>query len=612
MRGAYLKKINIPAIFICLLAAFGLLSTTVPGTAAADDINFEVSVESNIIYLGRGSQLNLSFQGARDIPRPELPGIDGFQAQYIGPSTRMSIVNGKMSSSVTHVYSLIPLKAGKFKIGPFSFEYKGDTYKSNAVTVEVMDRSANAGSRAQGRQKTQTDLKDRVFLVMEAGKSTAYVNEIVPLTIKLYVNSLRMRDIQYPEFAHDGFSAGEFGEPRQYREYKDGINYNVVEFSVRIFGMRPGDFTIGPAKLKGNITVKRQRSLFDDAFGHDSLSGFLGAYEVSPIEPASGKSRLKILPFPDKGAPDDFKGAVGDFSFSMDVSPKEVKAGDPVTLKMIISGEGNFDTVNSPTLKQHEGFKVYEPQAKQEGSRKVFERILIPLSDDIKEIPGVAFSFFNPAKGEYRTISKKNVAIKVTKPEKQENITIMEAPLSALKRSGRERFGRDIIYIKESPGKFKKRGEYLYNNTAFLLLQAVPLLIFVSVLAMQKRKEKLRTDIRYARRLSAPKKAKKGIREAQQYLNNSSPPEFYSSVFKTIREYLGDRFHLPAAGITADVVDNALKTKGISEDMLNRLRDIFKECDMARYAPSEFGKTEMEATFNKLKEVMDYLERQKS
>ena len=129
---------------------------------------------------------------------------------------------------------------------------------------------------------------------------------------------------------------------------------------------------------------------------------------------------------------------------------------------------------------------------------------------------------------------------------------------------------------------------------------------------MQKRKEKLRTDIRYARRLSAPKKAKKGIREAQQYLNNSSPPEFYSSVFKTIREYLGDRFHLPAAGITADVVDNALKTKGISEDMLNRLRDIFKECDMARYAPSEFGKTEMEATFNKLKEVMDYLERQKS
>ncbi|GBD95330.1 MAG TPA: protein BatD [Nitrospirae bacterium] len=611
MRGPYLKKINILAMFICLLTAFGLLSTTVPGTAAADEINFEVSVESNVIYLGRSSQLNLTFQGSRDIPRPVLQGIDGFQVQYIGPSTRMSIVNGRMSSSVIHVYSLIPLKAGKFKIGPFSFEYKGDTYKSNAVTVEVMDRPANAGSRAQGRQKTQTDLKDLVFLLMEAGKTTAYVNEVVPLRIKLYVNSLQMRDIQYPEFAHDGFSAGEFGEPRQYREYKDGINYNVVEFSTRIFGTRPGDFTIGPAKLKGNLTVKRQRSLFDDPFGHDAFSGFLGAYDVSPIEPASGKLRLKILPFPDKEAPDDFKGAVGDFNFSMDVSPKEVKAGDPVTLKMIITGEGNFDTVNSPTLKQHEGFKVYEPQAKQEGSRKVFERILIPLSDDIKEIPGVAFSFFNPTKGEYRTISKKNVAIKVTKPEKQENITIMEAPVSALKRSGRERFGRDIIYIKESPGKFKKRGEYLYNNTTFLLLQAVPLLIFVSVLVMQKRKEKLRTDIRYARRLSAPKKAKKGIREAQQYLNNISTPEFYSSVFKTIREYLGDRFHLPAAGITADVVDDALKTKGISEDMLNRLRDIFKECDMARYAPSEFGKKEMEATFNKLKEVMDYLERQK-
>jgi hypothetical protein len=88
-------------------------------------------------------------------------------------------------------------------------------------------------------------------------------------------------------------------------------------------------------------------------------------------------------------------------------------------------------------------------------------------------------------------------------------------------------------------------------------------------------------------------------------------PEFYDSVFRTTREYLGDRFHIPSAGITSDVVDHTLKAVNVNDDILGKLRNIFKECDMARYAPSALTTAGMEGMLKDLKEAIDYLEKNK-
>jgi hypothetical protein len=585
-----------------------------PESVYSKDINFEASVNRNIVSLGQSVQLNLQFHGSTDIPAPELPEIEGFKSRYVGPSTMMSIVNGKMSSSITHIYRLIPLKTGKFKIGPLSFKYKGDTYVSNELTIEVVDSSISRERSSQKQQKRQISLKDRLFLEMKAGKSRVYLNEIIPLTIKLYISNLGVRDIQYPEINFEGFSADKFDKPRQYQETKNGIIYDVVEFRTNIFGTKPGKFTLGPAKIQANLIIKnqmsRRRSLFDDFFGRDPFfDDFFGRYELEPIELSSEKIPLTVLPLPEKDRPDDFAGAIGNFNLNIEVSPKQVKTGDPVTLKMIITGEGNFNTVTSPKLAQQKNFKVYEPQVRQEGNKKIFEQILIPTTDSIKEIPPVTFSFFNTSSGKYQTISKGPVPIIVTKPEKKEEITIMEAPQIAKRPLIKEKFGRDIIYIKESPGNLKRKGDYLYKNIFFLLAQIIPLLLLLSAWLIHKRREKLSSDIGYARRLSAPKKAKKGIHKAEKFLNDQNTAEFYDSIFKTLKEYIGDRFHLPSGGITADIVDDTLRTRGINENILTRIKDIFMDCDMARYAPAEFDTTKMKKTLQDLKEVINYLER---
>ena len=104
-------------------------------SAYAKEVAFNIGADSNQVAFGESLQLSLNFEGTQNIPALELSNLESFQARYLGPSTRMSIVNGQVSSSITHIYSLLPVKAGVFKIGPLRFDYQGDTYISNLIEV---------------------------------------------------------------------------------------------------------------------------------------------------------------------------------------------------------------------------------------------------------------------------------------------------------------------------------------------------------------------------------------------------------------------------------------------------------------------------------------------
>ncbi len=582
---------------------------------AASDIIFEATVDKNKISFGGNIKLSLIFHNTQDVPKPELPQMKNVRIRYIGPSAMMSMVNGKTARSITYNYIITPLKPGVLSLGPFSVSYKGKTYTSGQITVEVVRGSVTEKKQApQTPAKIKMDLENRIFVVMEIEKEKLYLNEVVPLTIKLYVNRLSLREIQYPQFEHEGFSVGEFEKPRQYTQGLNGISYDVVEFRTHIFAIKPGELTLGPSELECNLIVREQRvtrksSIFDDFFGGDAFDDFFGKYETYPLELKSKEISVTVLPLPKEGRPENFSGAVGNFNFNLLIEPKAVEVGDPMTLKMIVTGRGNFDVMRCPASDLREDFKIYEPQVTLKGNKKTFEQVLIPKTEEIKEIPRTHFSFFDPIKGTYQTISRGPLPIEVTKRKKEEKAKIVESLEKRVSFPEDEILGKDIVYIKELPGKMKRKGVYLYKNRGFLLLQLLPFLFLISVLTIYKRSEKLKTDTRYARRLYASKKAREGIKKAQRFLSEEKRQEFYDAIFKTLQEYLGDKLHLPAGGITIDVVDEILKPRGIDEDTLSKLRDIFKDCDMARYAPSEFGKSQMEVTFKNIEEILRFLER---
>jgi hypothetical protein len=594
------------------------LAFLLPTPVLAKEINFEASVDRNKVSLGEALQLSLTFDGTQNIAALDLPVIEGFQSRYLGPSTRMSIINGQASSSVTHVYTLLPTKLGVFKIGPFKFEHNGDKYNSNAISVEVVKEAASSAENQvpAGGQTEIKDLNERIFLTLKVQKNSSYLNEIIPLTVKLYVNRLGVRDIQFPQFSHDGLSVGGFEQPKQYQENLSGINYDVIEFNTTIFGLRPGEFRLGPASLACNLIVKKQSKVrgdqpFNDFFNADVLDDLFARYETYPLNLKSTDIPITVLPLPEENKPEGFSGALGEFNFEVSVAPGEAKVGDPLTLKATFSGQGNFNTVSLPKINFGNDFKTYEPQIKQEKETKTFEQVLIPLNADIKEIQAINFSFFNSSTARYETITRGPLPLKIVKPEKEEEFKIIESKQPAVNLAGEEKLGRDIIYLKDNLGKLKKKGEYLYKNKIFLGLQIIPLLCYLLTVMVYAKNRKLKTDLKYARQLFAPRKAKAGIRQAKNYLDKGSILEFYDILFATLQGYLGDKFHFPSKSITVSIIDDYLKNMSVAEETLEKLRDIFKECDMVRYAASQLTKDNMQDSLRKLEEVIDYFQRKK-
>lgn len=597
---------------------------------SAEDIRFEATVDRGKVALGDALQLNLTLRGAENIPAPRLDKIDGFDSRYLGPSTMVSIVNGVVTSAITHIYTLVPLKTGTRTIGPFSVEKQGEIYVSNPITVEVIPASSGAASgRSSFRRQNLPDtaspdvneeeLQDRIFLIFSLEKRKIYLNEIIPLTIKLYVNRLNVRDIQFPVLGSDAFSIGKFGQPKQYREEFGGALYDVIEFTADMFAVKPGEWKLGPAGLNCNLSARRQsrrrQSSFDDdffggGFGDDLFDDFFGRYELYPLELKSAELPITVLPLPEEGKPEGFAGALGDFRLEVEAAPPEVKAGDPITIKMTVGGKGNFDSVKAPALQSKEGFKVYEPQVKQKENEKIFEQVIIPDSEKITSIPQIDFSFFDTRTGQYRVLTHASIPITVSKCEESRQ-KLIELPQAQILPALEEELGRDIIYLKSSPGKFRKTGRYLYQRAGFWFFQVLSLFIFAAVFMFNLKRRRLITDRRYARRLQAPEKAKRALKEIGRLLSAEKTGPFFDAVFRTTREYLSDRFHLSAGGITAATVEELAKEKGISDEVKEKIKKIFFDCDMARYAPSRFSREQSEDIFQNLKEIIDYLEKKK-
>jgi hypothetical protein len=625
-----MKKTNI--ITIILITVFCAL-------ASADDIKFEAGFDKKSVAIGESAQLGLTFYGTQNVPAPDIGNIDGCDVRYLGPSTMMTVINGTVSSSVTHMYKVQPLRMGKFQFGPFSFKYDGNSYKSNTAFLEVSAEKP----RPQPRQEPKAaaigeenildslDLRDRLFLILKLDKTRAYVNEIIPVTIKFYSNNLNISDIQLPAFEQSDFSKAQFEEPKQYRERMGGLLFDVLEFKTTIFGTKAGEYKIGPASIKCNLVVKkrtRQVSPFDDDFMNEPRSPggpyfdeFFTRYERYPVDLKSDEVQLTLSALPAEGRPDDFSGAIGDYQFIFQAGPKKVKVGDPVTLKMEINGKGNFNTVIIPKLDNVDGFRIYEPQAKTEPGRKTFKQVLIPESDKVYQTPKAVFTYFDPDKKEYKTIAQGPYPLEVEKsheapaqvigaPQPVSPMQMQAAPKISPEERPSEPQG-DILYIKETIGRVHAKDYRIYNGISFLLVFVIPLALLVCVQVIYAKKSRLISDTRYALRAKAFKDMRRDFFELKNRLKSGDAKAFYETLFNTMQNYLGGKFYLPAAGLTFDTVEPVLRSKGADAAIMNKIKSLFNVCDRAKFALSGMDPVKMKDDMRELEEIIRYFERVK-
>jgi hypothetical protein len=599
-----------------LLCLWSLLAVH-PGAALSQDISVQVTVNRNSVPLDGTVQLTVTIFNTQ-IDRLELPPLDGFQVRYLHPSTSFSWVNGRTSQSQAHTYALYPQKTGTFEIPSMNLELKGKTYTTQPITINVFDKPTPHQQYSPEQEQEPIALEDRIFLEVHTPEQEYYLYEEIPVTIKLFVGGITVGDIQFPVFEKAGFFSGEFQQPRQYEDIVDGVRFEVLEFQTKMYPQRTGVLEFGPVQLDCSIQRRRQRrrrTIFDnDFFGgammsEDFFDDFFGRIEKRPYRVQAEPIPINVRPLPIEGQPQDFSGAVGRFTFQVQVSPDKVNVGDPITMKAQVRGQGDLRQIQVPAYQEDEQFKVYQPELKDDPAVKTVEQVLIPKSDEIRQIPPLSFSYFDPEVQQYRTLQQGPFALTVEPALNNQTLTVVAPTATTVEQTVQEKLGRDIVFIKEKPGQIYALDYRFYKSSKIKLMYVLSSLLFLVFLVIFNRYRRMKTDIAYARRLKAPKAAKQGLLAARTFLAQDQPEKFYNQIFKTLQDYFGNKLHLPSQGLTFDKLHVIVKDRHIDVALSRKLKDLFQQCDEVRFASMSIDKNKMRQSLQDCEELIDACER---
>ncbi|MFP4472468.1 MAG: BatD family protein [Candidatus Omnitrophota bacterium] len=576
--------------------------------ALAQDIQFEASVNRTTVPLDGVVQLTLTASGTQDLEPMELPDIEGFQARYIGPSTRVSIVNGQYASSIAFIYKLFPQKTGTFTVPALTADIEGQSYTTQPITLTVVEDGSPAEAGQAHDENRSVGLDDKIFLVASSTEKTAYRHEAIPVTVRLLISGLNVRDITFPEIKSDAFHIEEFGQPDQYQKVLNGTRYSVVEFHTRVFPLESGLQQLGPITQSAQIVVRDDDRRGGGFFDDDFFSGFFNRYQTRPVTVQSEGMMFEVKDLPSEGRPAGFSGGVGEYRFTASVSPDGVKVGDPLTLKMTVSGNGDLSLVDMPEVPETDTFKVYQPEITTQGQQKVLEQVLIPKSAEVSRVPAVEFSFFDPKQGEYRTVSQGPFPVTVRPLEEGEQFSMVGGgPAKTLKRD--EVLGEGIGFIKEQPGPFRSAGRYPWMTPLYWIVLVFILSFWGGGIYAYAFRERMRTDIRFARRMKAPSYARRGLREAGALLDNEQGREFYDHIYGTLQKYFEHKCHIPVGAVTCDKITETMPAGPNAEQIRAHLREVIDRCEAARYASAEYGPEERRSVLQRVQEIIDWFER---
>jgi len=587
MRG---KKI----CFCIAVTAMLLLSRNVSANG-----DLEIILDNKEVVLGSSIRMDLVFAEASG-PAPGMPDIKGLKITHLRSTDIITRSEGKTIYGKRYTYLIIPEHPGIFTIGPFDFTHENKSYTFQKTQIQAISSFSDIGNPKQESSKEAAfKAEDNVFLTLNVSADRVFVNEIFQVEALLYFKDAQLADIKYPYLKHEGFFIQEFKAPRKSRQNIKGFMYHTIAFNSSAFAIAAGEQRLGPARISYNMQIS------DPLASSDLFSK--NAKKNIPLSSESTDKAITVIPIPEKGRPEGFKGAVGNFKMDFDIKPRDVvKAGESIVLTMRITGKGNFTMLSAPYIARNDGIIYYQPDISEDSdSYKTFRQIIIPKSDAVNEIPCVLFSYFDPEEEKFVSIKKGPFPIRVLGAE---NKAVPEPQSFSEKTAdppADEPLGEGIIYIKESPGRLKKQGAYLYKSAGYLRLHIIPVFLYFAVLIGCTKYRRLKEDIGYRRRKKAYPQAKRDLARSNKALNRQNGEKFYSYLFVCMQEYFANKFNLPQAGVTADIIEKNMKKAGSSPHVIGQVRKFFDDCYIARFTPYKYKEPEMRDMFSRARSIVE-------
>ncbi len=584
--------------------------------------NVSVTVDCpRVVRVGEPFQMAVQVNAdAANIKLPEMSAFKVLRSLGRSQSSSVSIINGKVSQSTEVAFNYIVQanQEGTQEIGPVEVTVDKKTYQSTPVTVQVVAGNASTQPQQQGSGTDGTDSQPdnsqvqsdnrEVFLEVLTDRKQVYQGEYINASIKFFsrVNVASITNESFPTF--DGFFKQEIETPplRQLdQETVNGVPHltGVLRKYV-LFPQKSGTLTINPCKVEAGINQRvqsRSRSIFDDFFG--------GGVQTVPREATSRPVTITVLPLPE-GKPASFSGGVGQMKFDATIDKTEVKANDPVTLKVTVSGNGNMKFVDAPRINFPPDFEVYDPKintslnATSTAGSKTFEYLIIPRHGGTYKIPAIEFSYFDPQAKQYRTLRSNEYTLTVERGEEQPGQTVV----SGVTREDVKYLGKDIRYLKTDKVKLRHMGENFFGTWKFWLWYLIPLIAFTIIVYLRRNYIRKYANVALVKNKKANRYAAKRLKQARGFMDKNQKEQFYEELSRALWGYLSDKLNIPVAELSKDNVKAAMEQHQVDAALAGEFTGVIDDCEFARYAPSAVG-SDMNTLYSLAVEVIDKMQK---
>lgn len=551
-----------------------------------------MTIQPPLIELSESATLSIEVRDTKNPRPPVLPDVEGLTISYTGQSTQHSWVNGKSDSFTAFNFKIYPQQTGTFSIGPF--QCGNQTLQGKLKVV--------AGSAEAQQPQSWSDL---LFAKLETDRDSAYVQEPFNLTLSIYSRQgLQLAgNIGLNGMPQTGLPDLQWQEAQPGREVINGSIFEVRRFTARTRAISSGTFEFQPS-VTVQVVVPNQNRRSRDPF----FDSFFQRTETRPVDVPVDMASVNVKPLPAAGRPESFNGAVGRFSFRATAKPTSVQVGDPITLQMVISGDGNFDRVMMPPLPIDGSFRLFgEPVRKQTDNAIVFEQVVSPRSADVHEIPTVPFSFFDTESGQYRTVQSAPVPITVTA------VSNSTAQVFAAKETVILPSTEEHAFATESD--VQRAAQWISNVWKKIRpwLWAVPVLLiaWLAGFAGHKIFHHRRQDTARLRRQKAPKAARAALKQAAHAAKKNDAKAFHDALWCALTDYFGHRLNLPPGEVSPQTALRALSEAGFGPGPIATLQGLFEQTEASRYGlPAEQISPEaMTTMLRDIKEILKLCEK---
>ncbi len=578
------------------------------GQTPGSDVSVEVSLDRDTIGMDETALLTVQISGpAQNLPQPNIPNFARFELYSQGRSSSISINNGKVSSSVTYRYMLVPSKAGTYPLNGIDLVYNNHRYKGNTVELTVLDKGTATPPELEQKATGSGGSSRDYFMEAVVDKAKPYVNEQVTLTLKFYIAVQYYGSPELVEPTTTGFWKELLGNKAPYRQKIGNRIYRVIERKYALFPTQTGELTIGQAAIR--VTVADRNTRQRNPFGMFNEFFNSGKEETIRSKPVT----INVQSLPERGRPDDFTGSIGAFQISAKADKRQVEVNQPVTVTIRISGTGNIKSAAEPPIPELNDFRVYLASSNEStskiqdrlGGTKTYEQVFIPKRPGDLQIPALSYNYFDPVKNKYQKISTRPISISVIKPEGYAGPTDLPytGPNVVV---GSE--AKDIRYIKSKLGDTSPVGRIVLLSPLYLVVNSLPVLLLAGTVVVRKRREKLAANVGYARSLQAGKKARKRLARARSVAKVDQGETFYAELHMALTAYIADKLNVSPYGLTTDRIKELLTDRAADETLVADTVGVLQKCDFARFAPASITQEDIDSALKTGEDVMVKLE----